>query len=174
MTKPGKKDLKIYIFAAAGFLFAFFAKINIGVPFVLLLLHFYSKSRHPCLKCPKRLYLILLFLLAFVPGYFILKNNLPVYLIPFSLVPLLSILLFNNPEISLLLTLAISFSVALVSYNSFLVAILFFAAGVSSCIFAKSTRKRTTVIRAGIAVGVVSLVLLSWECCRFLSIYSTR
>lgn len=160
MTKlSGKKEIKTYIFAIAGFLFAAFAKINIGVPFVLLLLHCYAKSRQPNLKVPQHLYLIFLFLLAFVPSYFTINYNLPVYLIPFSLVPLLSILLFNNLELSLLLTLAISLSVAFVSSNSFLVAILFFASGISGCIFAKGTRKRTTVIRAGIAVGVIQVLV---------------
>jgi len=73
---------------------------------------------------------------------------------------MLTTLLFNNLEISLLITLATSVSVASISSHSFQAGLLFLISGILSSTLVLGARRRTTIIRAGFMVGVVQVISL--------------
>jgi putative nucleotidyltransferase with HDIG domain len=147
------------------FLFSLIAEINLIIPLFLLSLLFYlkfkrAKSNYTLLN------ISLLFLISFVSGYYIIKQGLKpewdwlVFCIPFSFIPMLTTLLFNDLEISFLITLATSFSIASILNNSFQLGVLSSISGIFSSILVKDARKRTTIIQAGFIVGIVQLTAL--------------
>lgn len=139
---------------------SYVAKINLAVVIFLVCLHIYLKFRRLKFDNYSLLNLILLFLLIFTISYYVLEANLSVFYLPFALVPMLTMLLFNNLEAALVMTLAISVSVAVISGNFFQVSILSMVSGIVSSILVQDARRRTTIIRAGFIVGFVQVLLV--------------
>ena len=160
-----KVKLRFILGTTLVFLLSLIAQINLIIPLFLTSLLFYlkfkgAKSNYTLLN------ISLLFLISFVSGYYIIKQGLKpewawlVFCIPFSFIPMLTTLLFNDLEISFLITLATSFSIASVSNNSFQLGMLSSISGILSSILVKDARKRTTVIQAGFIVGIMQLTTL--------------
>ena len=160
-----KVKLRFILGITLVFLISLIAQINLIIPLFLTSLLFYikfkgAKSNYTLLN------ISLLFLISFVSGYYIIRQGLKpewewlVFYIPFSFIPMLTTLLFNDLEISFLITLATSFSIASVSNNSFQLGMLSSISGILSSILVKDARKRTTVIQAGFIVGIVQLTTL--------------
>lgn len=144
------------------FLISYILQINLIVALAIVSLGMFLKFSHPALstKTYKMLNLTLLFVIILVLSYFINSQGWLVFYIPFSLIPMLSIILFDNLEITLLLTLASSIAVTAISgYNYFLV-ILFMISGIIACLLAKDARRRMVVIRSGFAIGLVQALAL--------------
>jgi putative nucleotidyltransferase with HDIG domain len=72
---------------------------------------------------------------------------------------MLSAILFNELEVSLLLTLAAAFTIASISGNNYL-GVLFSISGILSSIFVFGARKRMAIIRAGFLIGLVQIISL--------------
>lgn len=72
---------------------------------------------------------------------------------------MLSTILFNNLEISLLITITSSLAVTLL-YGNYNVGILFFISGVLSSILVSGVRRRMSIIRAGFIVGIIQMASL--------------
>jgi putative nucleotidyltransferase with HDIG domain len=73
---------------------------------------------------------------------------------------MLATILFNELEISLIITLASSISVASIVDNHFYLGILFLISGVLSSILVLGVRKRMAIIRAGVIIGLIQAVAL--------------
>ncbi len=142
------------------FLISYFIRVDLVIPLFLLSLFTYLKFRKLSLEKYNLLNLALLFLISFVISYYITRKGWSIFCIPFSLIPMLVTLLFNNLEISLLMTLATSVSLASILGSSFQVGLLALISGILSSILIVGSRKRTTIIRAGFMVGVAQVVCL--------------
>jgi cyclic-di-AMP phosphodiesterase PgpH len=135
-------------------------QINLAVTIFLLFLYAYLKLRRLNFNNFNLLNGLLLIVISFTSSSFFIKQGLEVFYIPFSSIPMLTTLLFNNLEISLLITLATSVSIASISGNPFQLALLFLISGLFSSILIQGARKRTTIIRAGLIVGIAQAVSL--------------
>ncbi|MFA5411192.1 MAG: HDIG domain-containing metalloprotein, partial [Candidatus Omnitrophota bacterium] len=153
--------IKLIFGVAVVFLISYIIRVNLVVPLALLCLWAYFDSRQLAAKSLNLMNITLLFLVIFAGAYFIIRHGQPVLYIPFSLIPMLTTLLFNNLEVSLLMTLAISISLGGISGNFLLLpALLSLISGVSASILVEGARKRTTIIRAGLIVGVIQALAL--------------
>ncbi|MDP2941499.1 MAG: HDIG domain-containing protein [Candidatus Omnitrophota bacterium] len=134
------------------------SRVSLGVPLFLFSLYAYYRARRLYLKNFRLVNLALLFLLNFTGAFFLVRNHGPIIALPFSAIPMLAALLFNSLEVSLLLTLA--GAVSIFSLANFSLGVIFLVSGISSSILIFGARKRSTVIRAGLAVGVIQALTL--------------
>ena len=154
MTRQEKNKLiGVLLLSLFAFLMAMIAGLNLIIPLFLIVLYAYIEARRLNAKDCSLLNITLLFLVGFSVTYFILRRGLPLYYIPFSVIPMLATMLFNNLELSLLITLAISVS----SWPIFVLSLI---SGVSASILVKGSRQRTTVIRSGFLIGAIQAVSL--------------
>ena len=138
------------------FLLAHILKVSLIVPLFLLSLVVYLQFSLPNLRTKpyNLLNLSLLYVIIFVISYVIIRRGWPIFYIPFSAIPMLAILLFNNTSIALLLTFASALSVGNIAGNN-LLGLLFLISGIFSCLLAKDARRRGVIIRSGLLVGLL-------------------
>jgi len=160
ITQIKRIKLKPLFVCLALFIFSYITGVNASIPALLLIVYLYLNSRRLLTKNCSLLNLSLLFSIAFVSGYFISINNLPLYFIPFSLVPMLSMLLFTSLEITLLIALAAAIATATVSQYPLQLILLFLTSAVISAILVNGARKRNTIILAGVVTGITQLIIL--------------
>ena len=138
------------------FLVSYLLKVNFVIPLFLVCIF-------TCLKFFSRNYsllnLSLLFVIIFVISYFVIQEGLPIFYIPFIVIPMLSAILFEELGLSLLITLASSVSIAYL-LGDIDAELLFLISGILSIILVRGARKRVTIIRAGFIVGVVEVIAL--------------
>lgn len=142
------------------FLLGFMLQVNGAVALFLLSLVIYFRLKEGNLKKYSLLNLALLFVIIFVTAYFIIRRGWPVFYIPFCLIPMLTTLLFNQLELSLLVTLASAVAVASVGGNHLYLGILVFISGLFSSVLVFGARRRIAIIRAGFAVGLLQVLAL--------------
>ena len=142
------------------FLISFIIQVNLVVPAFLIALCVYLSLRKMHLRNCRFLNLVFLFLIIFVSSYFILQEKWPLFIIPFSVAPMIATLVFNDIVVAFLLTVAISFSVASLSANPFAVVAFFLISGTISSILVQDARKRSTIIRAGVIIGITQVATL--------------
>jgi membrane-associated HD superfamily phosphohydrolase len=150
-----KIKLRFIFWSILVFALGFILRVNLAVVLLLVGLGVYIKAKGLSSRSFNLPNIILLFLIIFCGSYFIIKQGWQIYYIPFALVPMLSILLFNNLEISLLVTLAAAASVASISKAPFQLVLIFLISGIFAIILVKGARKRITIIRAGFIVGIL-------------------
>jgi len=161
MIKQIAKDkTKLIFLGLLVFLFTFFNGINLAIALFLIFLCIYLKFRQLNIKSFNLLNITLLFLIIFVSSYFIIREGRSIFYIPFSLIPMLTMLLFNSLEISLLITFATAVSVSLLSGDLSHLVMLFSISGIAAAILVRNTRKRTTIIHAGLIVGILQAIIL--------------
>lgn len=160
IKQPGRADFKLIAFCVAGLIFSYISQINLCVTLVLVILFAYLKLRKANIKNCNLLNLSLLFLAGICAGYFLIRQNFPLYYIPFAVIPMLTTLLFGSLEIALLMTL--SSSVTLSSFSAFPLqtTLLSLGSGILSSLLVLGCRRRNTIIRAGIFVGVFQVLAL--------------
>lgn len=144
------------------FFVAYTLQINLVLPVFLLTLVLLYKNLYVNTKS-KTLSLInltFLYVLGFGAGYFILQKGISFFYIPFCIVSMLAVILFDDLTISFLLTLALAVTIAVLARNNLALGILFLINGTVSIIFVRNIRRRITVIKAGIAAGLVLSGLL--------------
>ena len=157
----------LYLIGISAFIFLFgsIIRINPAIPFFLVILYacFYKKFSRT--KNASLINLSFLYLVSFSIGYTLLKNGLSYYFIPITIVPMLSVLLFNNLEIAYFLSLATSLSLAILTPEPFKAWFIFMTSCACATLWLKGARKRTRVIQAGFIAGVAqlaSLILLEY------------
>ena len=156
MIKQIAKDKILFaLFCAAAFAISYLIQLNLIIPILLVSLYAYVKVRRQEPETYHCLNISLLFLIQFASGFFILREGLPIYYIPFALVPMLATLLFKDLELALLISLAGSASTAAFSHNPFQLFLVSFTSGIVSSLLVHNARKRVTVIRCGVIVGIV-------------------
>ena len=158
----GVNKIKIISGLILVFLISYILHITLVIPVFLLSVFIYLKFSYPNLnsKNYKLLNLTLLFVIIFVASYFIIKQGWSVFYIPFSAIPMLSIILFGELGISLLITLASSVVVALLSGNNYQAGILFLISGIVSSLLVQDVRRRSAIIRAGFIIGLIQIIVL--------------
>ncbi|MBM3243916.1 MAG: HDIG domain-containing protein [Candidatus Omnitrophica bacterium] len=128
--------------------------INPAVSLLVLFLYLYCKLRGLINANATLINISLVFLIIFTAGYLILRNNLALYLIPFSLGAMLLVLLFSSLELSMAISLAAAISLSSISKPSSQLIILFMISSILSATLIRGARKRNTIIQAGIITGL--------------------
>lgn len=153
-------NTKFAVSAILLFLVGYILEINLIVPACLLSLYLYLELRSPKLKNYRLLHLALLFVIHFVSSYLIIEHTGVMFFVPFCVIPMLATILFNELEISLVLTVACSISVASMLDSHFYLGVIFLISGIISSILVLGVRKRMAIIRAGFIIGLVQVVSL--------------
>ena len=150
------RGVRLLFGTALAFFISYLLGVNLVIPLFIICifsyLKFFSKSYN-------LLHLSLLFVVIFVISYFVVQEGLPIFYIPFAVIPMLSSILFEELMLSLLITIASSISIAYLA-GDIDAGLLFLISGVLSIILVRGARKRITIIRAGFIVGAVSAVAL--------------
>ncbi|MBL7081115.1 MAG: HDIG domain-containing protein [Candidatus Omnitrophica bacterium] len=144
---------------AIPFILSYALGVNLIVPLILVVLYICLRTwerknriaKHPYLK------LLLLFLVIFAIGWHMHLKDLNIIFIPYAIVSMLSILLWQNMVVTLLVALATNLSLAFV-FNSLDVAILFLVASVLSCLLLPSVRRRAQIVSAGFIIGLAQVI----------------
>jgi hypothetical protein len=154
--------IKFVLGTGALFLISFILQINFAVSLFLIALVIYLKFSYPDLnqKSYNLLNLALLFVIILTLSFIIVKHGWLVLLIPFCLVPMLAIVLFEERVISLLITVACAVSVAAVAGTNFYLLTLFLISGILSAILLLGVRRRSAIIRAGLIIGIFQAITL--------------
>lgn len=142
------------------FLVGYILELNLAIPLFLLVLFTYLKFRNLNLRNYRFLYLVFLFVINFTVSYFIISRGWDIFFLPMVVIPMLTTLLFNNLELSFLITLANSVSIASLSRNFPQLCLLSLISGILAGVMVLGARKRTTIIRAGIVVGILQVITL--------------
>lgn len=161
MIRQGDRA-KIYFALAAIllFLFSFAVRLSQVIPVFLLSLVIYIRFRDSGLKNPGTLYLAFLFTIFLSAAYLIIDYGWPKSYIPFCIIPMLATLLFNQLELSFIITLASSVTMGFLASSNLELAVSFFISGLLSSLLVLNARRRMTVIRAGVITGLLQAVVL--------------
>jgi len=155
-----KNKIKFALTAILVFLISYILQVNFAVSVFLLSLVVYLKLRDANLKKYSLLNLAFLFVIIFVTSCLIIRKGWSELSIPFSVIPMLTTLLFSQLELSLLITLASSIAIVPIIGNPLYLGILFFISGLLSSIFVFGARRRMTIIRVGFIIGALQAVVL--------------
>lgn len=135
-------------------------RLNPVITIFLLVLLAYGRLRRPALAGYNLLALSFLFVLMLSLSFAIVRAGLPRLYIPVAVAPMLAALLFAQPEIALLMSVAVSLTVASVAGNHFYLAVLFLISSLCASILVFGARRRMTIIRAGFIVGLLQAAAL--------------
>ncbi|MCM8801420.1 MAG: HDIG domain-containing protein [Candidatus Omnitrophica bacterium] len=142
------------------FLLSSLLGINFILPLFLLSIFIYFKFYLRELKESKKLlYPLFLFVLLFAVGYFFGYKRVSLIYLPFSAIPMLATLLFNELEIAFLLSVSLFVSIGFI-LNNYSQALLFLIGGIFSSIFVFGARRRMAIIKAGFFTGLIQALSL--------------
>ncbi|MDP2831173.1 MAG: HDIG domain-containing protein [Candidatus Omnitrophota bacterium] len=142
------------------FLFSEIIHLNLAIPFFLILLYLCFYQKFTKIKHARLPALSFLFLISFCLGYFLIRQGLSIYFIPVAIIPMLSVLLFNNLEVAYFLSLGTCISLAALSPEPFKAWFILMTSCVCAIQLVNNARKRAQVIQAGIIAGILQLVSL--------------
>lgn len=152
--------IKFILGALLVFLISYILQIDTIIPIFLLSLFVYIKLSYKDLNLRRYdlLNLSLLFVIIFVASYFIIKQGWSVFYIPFCVIPMLSMILFNRLQISLLITVLTCVTIASVANNNFHLGVLFLISGILSSVLVINVRSRMKIIHAGFIIGLIQVI----------------
>lgn len=133
----------------------------IGIIFLLGIVVFIKKIQKGKEKNAYNLFntsLLLVIFLAMVD--IIVKNQMPFYFIPFSLIPMLATILFSDLYLSFLLSVVNSVLLILMLKGNVYLGILMLNSAVISSVLVFGIRRRAQIIHAGIIIGLIQLISL--------------
>jgi len=139
------------------FFFSYIIRINPAIPFFLIIIYMCFYKKFSKVKNAGLANLSFLYLVSFSIGYTLLKNGISIYFVPIMIVPMLSVLLFNNFEIAYFLSLGTSLSLAILSPEPFKAWVIFMTSCSCAILMVNGARKRTRVIQAGFIAGLLQL-----------------
>jgi putative nucleotidyltransferase with HDIG domain len=142
------------------FLFAYIIRMNPAIPLFLIILYICFRGKLERVKKATLANLSFLFLISFSIGEAMLKQGMPFYIIPVAIIPMLSVLLFDNLEAAFFLSIATSLSLASSTNEPFKAWFIFMTLCSCAILLVNKAHKRTTVIRAGFVAGLVQLASL--------------
>ena len=155
--------LKFIFGIAATFLISCALGMNLSVPLFLstILIYFGLAHKKYHTESYSFINMTFIFVLGFAASYFIVTKGLPKFYIPFVLIPvfMLTGLLFNRLDISLLITIALSISIGSLLSDIYFAQLLF-VGGIISSIQVFGSRKRSQIIQAGLFIGIVEAIML--------------
>lgn len=155
-----KNNLYLIGISAFLFLFSYIIRLNPAVALFLIILYLCFYKKFSGTKSAGLANLSFLYLVSFAIGYHLLKNGLSFYFIPLTIIPMVSVLLFNNLEIAYFLSLATSLSLSILSPEPFKAFFIFMTGCACAILVVKGARKRTRVIQAGFIAGLAQLISL--------------
>ena len=145
------------------FFFCFIIRLNLGIPFFLIILYLCFYKKFTKIKNARLTALSFLFLVSFCLGYYLIMQGVPFYFIPITIIPMLGVLLFNSLEVAYFLSLGTCVSLAFLSPEPFKAGFILMTACACAILLVNQARKRAQVIQAGVIAGIwqlVSLILL--------------
>ncbi|MDD4980012.1 MAG: HDIG domain-containing protein [Candidatus Omnitrophica bacterium] len=148
--------LKTIIALALIFALSYILEVNWIIPLFLSCIVIYLKSSRLNYNL---LHLSLLYVIIFVVSYAVIKQGWPAFYIPLCALSMLAAILFSELELSLLLTLASSISIAYLAHDNYL-GILFLTSGILSGILVRNGRRRSVIIRSGFLIGLLQMLML--------------
>lgn len=144
------------------FLASITLETNFIIPLLLIVLFFFFKYSYPDRHQQNHFFLnsALLLALIFVISYFIVRNRLPAYYIPFSVIPMLATILFRDLNLAMLITVASALTIGSIANNNYYLGILFLISGTASILLVKHIHKRDNIFRAGAIIGLTQAITL--------------
>jgi len=142
------------------FFFSHIIHMNLAVPLFLIILYCCFSNKFSKIKNANLANLSFLFLVSFAIGHALLKHGLSFYYIPIAIIPMLSVLLFNNLEVAYFLSIGTSLSLASLTTEPFKAWFIFMTFCSCAILLVKKAHKRTTVIQAGLIAGLMQLIIL--------------
>ncbi|MBN1912789.1 MAG: HDIG domain-containing protein, partial [Candidatus Omnitrophica bacterium] len=139
---------------------SYMLKVNLVLAVLLFSFWAYLKFTQKNLTRYTLLKLSLLFMIIFGLGYFFMYQGWPRWYLPVSAVAMLSAIIFNSLEISLLLSTASALALVVIFKNDFHLGALFLVSAILSSILVKGVRRRSAIIRAGFLIGAVQAATL--------------
>ena len=157
--------IKFILIIIALFAISYLLNVNMAVAMLLcaILAYLFFSKKHLLVKNYSLLNLGFLYTILFVAAYALVKNNISVFWLPFCVMPMLAVLLFNELRIALLFTIIAALTVAAVAGNSLNVGFLYLISGIVSCVFVFEARKRSVIIRSGLLIGLFQALILICE-----------
>ena len=155
-----KKNYIILGICTFMFLFCLVLRLNLAIPFFLILLYLCFYKKFSKINGANLRILSFLYLVSFVIGYTLLKNQVSIYFIPITIIPMIGVLLFNSLEVAYFLSLSTCLSLAFLSPEPFKAWFTLMTACVCAIFLAHQARKRSQVIKAGAIAGVLQLISL--------------
>ena len=140
------------------FLFSYIIRINLGIPFFLIILYLCFYKKFTRIKNAKLANLSFLFLISFCLGYYLIGQGLSIYFIPITIIPILAVLLFDSLEIAYFLALGTSISLAILSPEPFKATFIFMTSCAGAILLVNKARKRVQIIQAGVIAGILQLI----------------
>jgi len=155
-----KSEFFIGVVAVFGFSYA--VGLNLVIPLFLIALVISLRFLYHDLnlKSFKLLNLTFLFLIIFAISHFMIQKGLPIFFIPFGIIPMLAAILFGDLVISFLLTVASAVAISYLAKEPNCTGILFLISGMLSSLLVFGARRRNTIINAGIIVGIAQALSL--------------
>ncbi|MCM8770388.1 MAG: HDIG domain-containing protein [Candidatus Omnitrophica bacterium] len=160
-----KNKIKIIVSIIILFVAAYILKLNLIVPFVLSSIFVFLKiaSAFPPQRKYNILYPSLLFVIMLAVSILFLNYNISALFIPFSVMPMLLTILFGDLVLAFLFT--VGFSITFMSLSilflsaeaGFTFGALALVSGMTASLFVYKARRRSTILRAGLLVGLVQL-----------------
>jgi len=157
--------VKRHALFAAGSAIAIFCgwalDVNLIVPVALVFLTLMLRAMHKARDTQdyRLLHLIFLYVIVMVSIYMIRMYRISIFLTPFTVLSLLSIMLFNDLVVAFLLTVAGAITAAAINGNDFYMGIMFLISGIAASLLVNGARRRNDVIRSGVVVGVLQVVI---------------
>jgi len=155
-----KKNLLLAGLCIFIFLFSHIIHLNLAIALFLIILYLCFQNKFSKIKSANLANLSFLFLISFTIGHTLLKHGLSFYFIPIAIIPMLSVLLFNNLEIAYFLSLETSLSLASLTTEPFKAWFIFMTLCSCAILLINKANKRTAVIRAGLMAGLIQLISL--------------
>jgi len=106
------------------------------------------------------LHLLFIFVLFVVIAKLILSNNLPPFCIPVCGVSLLVTVLFNDLQLSFLMTVLSGIFAGIIAGGSLALAVLFITGGLFAAVLVYKTRRRSRIITSGLIAGLIQVICL--------------
>ena len=158
-------DQLLSIITTALVIFALVAVFKIAgypliIPFLFLFLGIHLRFFR---KAKVRLFLdlgLLLTVMILIANAFLYYWNFPVLYIPVASLGMLTMLLFNDLQLTFLMSFAGSIAVSMIIGGDFGMMITFFLGSLTGGYFVKEARNRGQLINAGVFIGLVQLVCL--------------
>lgn len=152
-----KNKLRLIGICVFMFVFSYVTRLNLGIPFFLILLYLCFYKKFTKIKNAGLANLSFLFLISFCLGYYLIKQGLSFYFIPVAIIPMLCVLLFNNLEVAYFLSLGTCICLATLTPEPFKAWFIFMTSCACAVLLVNKARKRSQVIQAGVIAGILQL-----------------
>ncbi len=141
--------------------FSSLADISLAVVLFLVILVLFFKIAHCRENAPgcKVLYLVFLFVIIVTVSYFVAQQRYSVlFFTPFAAMSMAVALLFNDLIISFMVTVAAAVIIAALNGGSFYLGLLSLVSGLAASLLFHGARRRNTIIRGGVIIGVIQVI----------------